>query len=300
MILTISFGFAQQMPIQSQFSNNLYSINPAVAGALPYNPINMSYKQLWTGINETPQLAYISGNVAVKENLGIGAKVYSFKSGPFSKTGLEATYAYHLDLGENKLSFGLSAFMYQFNLNKADLKFEDTNEPVTFGASDMLIVPDAAFGIFFSGANYYAGLSAYQLFNRKISMTVDDLEQRQVRHFNFNAGYIYPINADYTIQGDVLLKYSAASDFQAEITAKCFMMKTLWVGASYQSSTAVSFLIGVGQERFALGYAYDLPLSDIKAQTFGSHEIMLIYTLPEHKWQRRTFIPSGGGSQSKL
>lgn len=300
-ILTTTFAFAQQMPVQSQFSNNLYSINPAVAGALAYNPINMSYKQLWTGVDDAPQLSYLSGHIAVKKNLGIGTKIYSLKTGKSTRTGMELTYAYRLALSEeNHLSFGVSAFMYQFNLNKSELNFEDNNDPVIYGSADKVIVPDAAFGMFFNGRNYYAGLSAYQLFNRKISMTTEDLEQRQVRHFNFNAGYLLNINADYSIQADLLLKYSAASAFQAEITAKCFVMQTAWAGVSYQSGDALSLMVGIGQERFALGYAYDLPLNDIKKQTLGSHEIMLIYTLPGNKWQRRTFIPEGSGSQSKM
>lgn len=299
LILTVSFVFAQQLPVQSQFSNNLYSINPAVAGSLPYNPINMSYKKLWNGFDETPQLAYLSSNVAISEKVGIGGKVYSYTSGPISKTGMEASYAYHFNLGSStKLSLGLSAFMYQFNLDKNSLSFEDNNEPLLFGSSNNLIVPDAAFGALAYGSNWYGGFSIYQLFNRKISLTNEELEQRQVRHYNIHGGYIYEINPNYILQGDLLLKLSEASDFQAEISAKCFIMQTGWAGLSYQSGNALSVMLGVGKDRFAIGYAYDIALSDIKAQTTGSHEIMLIYTLPQNKWQRRAYIPLGSTSSS--
>ncbi|OFY76156.1 MAG: hypothetical protein A2265_07740 [Bacteroidetes bacterium RIFOXYA12_FULL_33_9] len=189
--------------------------------------------------------------------------------------------------------------MYQFTLDQASLNFEDPNDPIVFGASDKLIVPDAAFGALAYGKNWYGGFSIYQLFNRKISMTSEDLEQRQVRHYNVHGGYIYEINPNYVLQGDLLLKISEASDFQAEVSAKCFVMQTAWAGVSYQSGNALSLMVGVGKERFAIGYAYDIALTEIKKQTSGSHEIMLIYTLPQNKWQRRSFIPTGA-SDSKL
>ena len=72
-------------------------------------------------------IAFISKNLSVRKKrrlssrsgrVGWAAHVFDDRTGPLERTGLEATYAYHLNLGEGQLSFGLSGVFYQFRLNK--------------------------------------------------------------------------------------------------------------------------------------------------------------------------------------
>lgn len=299
-IISIVFAvksYSQQIPLQTQFSDNLYSINPAVAGNLPYNPLLLTYKQLWSGFDNAPRLYSLSTHTSLSEKVGIGAKVYSFVSGPTNRTGVEGSYSYNINLGANenspKLAFGLSAFMYQYKLDKSNLTFEDPNDNTILYSSDKLIIPDAAFGTFLYNKDYHVGLSVYQLFNRKVNLLNKDyLELRQVRHYNFHAGYEYAINDDYQINGSFLIKYIESGILQVDFTLKTIVKQFAWAGISYRSKDAASVLLGVSKDRFAFGYAYDIALTDISKYSRGSHEVVLIYTLPAGDSKRSTFLKS--------
>lgn len=286
---------AQQISSTSQFSENLYSINPAVAGNLEYNPLVMSFKEFWSGIDNAPQLNSLGTHTSLTERVGIGGKAFSYSAGLTNKSGIEATYSYNLPISGTedgpKIAFGLSGFLYQYKLKKDQIKMEDPNDNAIAFSSEKLIVPDASFGTYLFGKNYSAGLAVSQLFNRKVNMLNKDyLELKQVRHYFLHGDYKYDINENYSIKGSVLVKYIEAGQIQSDITLKGIFYNVAWVGVSFRTSDAVSVLVGVTKNRFALGYAYDIAVSDIKKYSRGSHELMLIYILPSNFSKRNSLF----------
>ena len=91
-------GYSQQINTYSQYMQDKYAVNPAVAGSSLYSPLNFSYKQFWTGINDAPSMQTLSGHVRIYDEVGIGGKVFNYSAGPIGKTGIEGTYAYNLAL----------------------------------------------------------------------------------------------------------------------------------------------------------------------------------------------------------
>jgi len=272
----------QQLIMFSQYMNNKYAVNPAVAGSMPENPVMLSYRQLWTGIDDAPTCQMLNTHFLVGENIGVGGKISNYSTGPINKLGIEGTYAYHLmvNANEDRLSFGLSAMLYQYNLDKSALILEDPDDNAILYSSESLIVPDATFGLYYYSSNYYAGLSVPQLFNRKVPMMNENyVEQAQVRHYFLHGGYIYDINEKFSVEPSVLLKYIEAGVFQGDINAKMTYNNTAWLGASYRTEDAVCVMAGISKNKIAFGYAFDITLSDIKDHSNGTHEFMLIYRL---------------------
>jgi type IX secretion system PorP/SprF family membrane protein len=104
-------GQAQQMAQYSQYMNNNYLLNPAVAGTEDYIDVKLSYRAQWTGIEGAPRTYYASVNSSLgdlrtqsKRTLrdwqggfhALGAIVYSDVTGPTSRTGLYGSYTYNL------------------------------------------------------------------------------------------------------------------------------------------------------------------------------------------------------------
>jgi len=221
----------------------------------------------------------ISSHFQASDNVGLGGKIFNYATGPLSKMGIEATYAYHLKLGANgdKLSLGLSAQLYQVYLNKSLLKLEEQDDNAVIYASEKLITPDAAFGVYYYNEHYYAGLAAYQLFNRKVDMMTENiLENRQVRHYYLNGGYIYDINNNYSIEPSLLMKYIESGIFQGEINVKGVFKQSFWLGLGYRIQDAVVINAGIRKDRFVFGYAYDYSISEIRKHSIGSHELLFI------------------------
>lgn len=286
---------AQQISSHTQFSDNLYSINPAVAGNLPYNPLVMSFKEFWSGIDNAPQLNSLGVHTSLTDRVGIGGKAFSYSAGLTNKSGIEATYSYNLPISGSedgpKIAFGLSGFLYQYKLKKDQIKMEDPNDNAIAFSAEKLIVPDASFGTYLFGKDYSVGIAVSQLFNRKVNMMNKDyLEQKQVRHYFLHGDYQYNINDNYGVKGSLLVKYIESGIIQSDITLKGIFYNTAWAGVSFRTSDAVSFLVGVSKSRFTLGYAYDLSISDIRKYSRGSHELMLIYVLPSTGTKRNSFF----------
>ncbi len=275
---------AQQLNTVSQYSQDLYLINPAYAGVTKYLPITATYKKFWSGLSGSPSLQTLSGHIAFADNMGAGGKIFNYTAGPISKTGIEGTYAYNLDLNGNgmKLAFGLSAQLYQFYLNKSALTIENPNDYAVMYGTEKMIVPDFNFGTFFydSEKHYYAGISIMQLMGRQVSLLNKDyLENYQVRNYYFTGGYIYEINDNLTLEPSVLAKFIEAGLYQVDINVATTIKKLVNFGISYRTDNAVVAMLGICANNFTFGYAYDYTLSAIKSYTVGSHEIMFIYRI---------------------
>ena len=106
-------GQAQQLAQYSQYMNNNYVINPAVAGTEDYIDVKFSYRTQWTGLDGAPKTYYASVNSSLgklrtqpkrrmhdweKGYHAIGAIVYRDETGPISRTGLYGSYTYNLAL----------------------------------------------------------------------------------------------------------------------------------------------------------------------------------------------------------
>lgn len=270
---------AQQIPTLSQFMDNNYMINPAVAGTKLYSPLIFNYKKWWSGVNEAPAMQSISSHFLASNNVGLGGKIFNYATGPLSKMGIEATYAYHLKIGNNgaKLSLGLSAQLYQVYINKNLLKLEEQDDNAVLYGSEKLITPDAAFGAYYYNQKYYVGLAAYQLFNRKVDMMTDNiLENRQVRHYFFTAGYTYDINNNYSLEASLLAKIIEAGVNQVELNIKGVYKQFFWLGLGFRTTEAFVINAGIRKERFVFGYAYDYSINEIQKHSIGSHELLFI------------------------
>ncbi|HBS85393.1 MAG: hypothetical protein A2W91_16425 [Bacteroidetes bacterium GWF2_38_335] len=279
-------GFSQQLSTYSQYMLNKYDINPAVAGTTNYNPITLAYRQLWTGLDEAPSTQTASSHIALSEKVGVGGKIFNISTGPITKTGMEATYAYSIPVGTDgtRLSFGLSGMLYQFHLDKSKLVFNDMDDPIILFGSEKLMVPDASFGTYIYNERYYGGFAIYQLFNRQVDLMNDAyIDQRQVRHYFLHGGYDYIINEMWSVEPSLLLKFIEAGKMQVDINVKGTYKQMLWAGLSYRTQDAVVIMVGAGKKRFEFGYSYDIVLSDMKYYCNGTHGILFTYKLSASK-----------------
>jgi len=276
-------GNAQQIPNFSLYNKNHYLMNPAASGVTDMLPISVSFRKQYAGFDHSPSVAYASGDMLVAKDMGVGAKLFNYTAGPLRKTGFEGSYSYHIALGtgDTKLSFGLSLLLYQFYLDKSQLRVEDIDDQVFMGQEQMF-VPDASVGTYLYGKNYYVGLSVPQVFQRNIDMKDDIiLEQKQVRHYYLHGGYIFDAGSDFKIEPSLLLKFTESGIFQVDINALATYKDMVDFGISYRSEDAIVFQFGYNlpDPKLFIGYAYDLVLNGMRNNTWGSHEILLTYTI---------------------
>lgn len=270
---------AQQIPNFSLYNMTHYIINPAATGTTDRLSVSLAYRKAWAGIEKSPSVQYLSAHAKATDDMGVGARLFNFTAGPLRKSGIEGTYSYHIALGsgETRLSFGLSILVYQFSLNKSELVVEHIDDQV-FMDNETMFVPDAGLGTYLYGSNYYVGLSVPQLFQRNIDLKSDAVvQQKQVRHYYLHGGYVFETGSEIKIEPSALLKFMESGIFQADINALMTYKDMLNFGLSYRTQDALSIQIGYKTPDLFVGYAYDLVLTGIKSNTWGSHEIMFTY-----------------------
>ncbi len=275
-------AFGQQQPVSSQYLLNKYFINPAVAGDKADLQIAAMYKKLWAGFEGAPSMQFLTGHMTVASNMGVGAQIFNMSSGPLARTGFTGTYAYHVPLNGNgdRLAFGLSGTIYQYRIDRANLNLEEEGDEAVTTGSDRMVVPDASFGTYYYTDRYYVGLSVSQLFSRKIDLLKNSAyEQRQVRHYYLLGGYNIDVNSDFSIEPSLLMKLIEAGVLQADINVLARYQDTFWGGLSFRPTSALAILLGYRSDMVSVGYSYDINLTAIGKQSYGSHEILLMLRL---------------------
>ena len=116
LLLTIFFVnnlYSQQLPQITQYMNNSYAINPAVAGMHDYYQVNTTIRNQWSGIKDRPRTNLISIHGRHSESIGLGGVIYNDITGPTSRIGSAVSYTYRLSLNKNTdLSFALQGGVY--------------------------------------------------------------------------------------------------------------------------------------------------------------------------------------------
>jgi type IX secretion system PorP/SprF family membrane protein len=108
--LNIKPANAQLTGFHSQYFQNEYLANPAMAGMEKGLNLNLGYQQQWTTVPGGPKLQNLTADYNSGNRVGLGINVNSDQAGLISRTRAMLSYAYHLPLSgnDNKLNFGLS------------------------------------------------------------------------------------------------------------------------------------------------------------------------------------------------
>ncbi len=288
-------AFCQQMPLYSQYMFNRFLINPAIAGLDGYTTVNLTAREQWLGLKNSPKTHSVSAQTRLLPNnfitkvlpvhrkpnvssrggrVGLGVNVFNDKSGIINRTGFQFTYAYHLPFEESELSFGLTASAHQFSINRQNV-VTDTDDKLISRSSLNIFTPDFSLGLFYTANSYYGGISVNQLFQSAIQFgQANNTEYRLSRHNYIMGGYIYQINRNLSFEPSLLLKVTNTAT-QLDLSAKINFRTDYWGAISLRTGSAFILMGGITVDNYSFGYAFDYNLNSIRRHSFGSHEIML-------------------------
>lgn len=279
-ILVVPAGLlSQQLPHFTQFMFNDYVLNPAVAGTKDHYQVRSNSRFQWAGIVDAPQTISLSMNGPHRTRpMGFGGYLYNDVTGPTSRTGLYGTYAYNVAIkGNVRLSMGLSFGIMQNKIDGTEITLHDPNDLAMQGGISSAWVPDASVGFYFYSNDWYAGVSAFQLFSNNLKVYDEKNGLNKLKgHFFLLGGYRYDINEDFRIEPSLIIKAMSPVPIQIDVNAKVTYVEMVWLGLSYRSRDAASILLGyIHDKRYYFGYSFDFSTSDIRSYNSGSHEIMI-------------------------
>ncbi|HNW56459.1 MAG TPA: type IX secretion system membrane protein PorP/SprF [Bacteroidales bacterium] len=297
---------AQQVPMYSQYIMNGFLINPSLAGRDGYTTVNLTAREQWVGMSGAPRTlaasfqtrllknSFMSRSHQVRKrvfkpskgsNVGLGGYLFNDNNGIVRRTGFQAAYAYHISMGRSSgglvddLAFGLALTTYQYAINDKGLLYSYDDDTYWREYDKVKIIPDANFGVCYTSENYYVGFSMTNMLRGSLMVdNTSDKKSLELGHFFLTGGYSYDLDRDWAIKPSALIKSSDMlfKSIQLDLTARVYYKKDYWAGLSWRTNDAIITMFGFRYDKFYFGYAFDMALTDIRKQTYGSHEITLV------------------------
>lgn len=271
---------AQQDAMLSQYMFNTMFINPAYAGSNNYWSTSLLYRAQWLQFDGSPrtQLLSIDGPLA-QGKMGIGGIIMHDKIGVTNETDVLANYSYKIKFDNSSFAFGAKAGFSIYSAKFSDLVYWDSSDPIYFNNQTGFMVPKFGFGMYYYSEKYFAGISIPTLvaWDKDNNFAIDiDRSSFLRRHFYLNGGYVFTLNDNFKLKPTLLVKYVEAAPVQGDLNVTCIYKNVFKAGIAYRSNDALVGIVEyVANQKFRVGYAFDLTLTDIKSHSRGSHEIMI-------------------------
>ena len=277
--------YAQQDTQYSQYIFNGIYINPAYAGFRERVNINATYRNQWTGVEDSPESFSLAADALMPNGrVGLSLIVNAEQLGPQKNITAFGNYAYRIPLNEEgttKLAFGLGLGFRQSALNGEMLKPKDLGDNFIPNGTIKQILPDINTGVFFSTPSMYVGAAVNNLIGayvlQKKSLEFNFPTPRP--HFYLTGGALIPIE-EYVIDFKpfFLIKDDLKGPTMLDINAFLLFKQKVWLGVGYRTGVKLyekpnlpnninssNALIGMTElfvnQRFRLGYSYDHNLS---------------------------------------
>jgi type IX secretion system PorP/SprF family membrane protein len=313
LVLYPSLTKAQQNLQFSQYIFNMLSVNPAYAGYKEDLFANAIYRKQWVNFPGGPQTGGVSVDGALNSSrdarVGLGFQVMYDKLGPQDATSIYGMYAYRIPLdedGDKRLCLGIGAGVTQYSLDGTALAYNDYNDPIIPIGRASTWIPDARFGVYYYTPKFYVGAAVMDLF----SLYTDPSRYywkgyqyktiRKTQHLYVNAGTVFDLSDNLKLKPSILIKEDFRGPTNVDLTALLLIADKLWVGGSYRTGVklwhkpaladdleqldAANVIVQFNiNERFRLGYSYDLTISKMASYQSGSHEISIGYMFPGKK-----------------
>ena len=285
-IVLLTFGWggfsatatAQQQAMYTQYMFNGLALNPAYAGSHDALSLTGLARIQWVGIEGAPNTQTFAAHSPIADRSSVGLFLIHDNIGVTNQYGIYSSYAYRIPMGKGALSMGLQVGFnnYSINLNQVSTKLQDQNFSVSDGGG---LLPNFGAGLFYSSERFYVGASVPHIRNNELFQdNVESFNARQFRHYFLTAGYVFDVGPSLKLKPNFLVKAVQGAPVEYDINANLLIKEVLWVGASYRTNDAMSFLIEMLlSPQLRLGYAYDYTTTELQEFNTGSHELMLNY-----------------------
>lgn len=273
---------AQQIPQYSLWNFNQLAINPAHAGIKKCIDVHALFRAQWVGIQGAPKSGVLTAGIPLRSKRkrylsarhGLGFKFETDQVGQLGTNRVNVAYAGHFNFNKNnRLSLGVYGGVVQFGYNHASSTTIDHDPVVMHEVS--IVRPDAHFGAWWNGKNYYIGLMANQLIPSKWGIGYDS----QFRfHLAFNGGYRFLLNNQFGLVVASMVRMPFVGPVNADLMLNLDYNSVFNVGVGLRTQDALIFNAGFKiNKQFSLQYSFDLTISQLRGISNNTHEISISF-----------------------
>lgn len=310
-------ALAQQEGQYLNLATNPFMVNPAAGGLSDVFQLELSSRRQWLGYDGGPRSLFLVGHSQFKvgknkenalnefnaENTTlfqspertvgkikhvVGGKALLEAIGPFAKTSIYGSYAFHLPFTKT-VNFGAGIGLGWSNLGinqeRVVLYQQDDSAYDQFlGNTSSQNILDANAGIVFYSEKLFVGLSTTQLLKNDVVFQDVVTESNFNRHYFVVAKYRFTLNEQFEIEPTAVAKFAESSPFSGDFGARLIYGKSSWFAVQYRTSNALTFQIGSNIiKNIYVSYGYELGMGPLRTGTNGSHELQLGFYLGRNR-----------------
>ncbi|ADR21229.1 membrane protein [Marivirga tractuosa] len=278
LMLNISFAYAQQQVMYTQYMFNGLAINPAYAGSHETLSLTALAREQWIGIDGAPSTQTFSAHAPIKsKRIGVGLLFLNDEVGVTSQTGAYGSYSYKINFNDNStLSMGISGGFTYFDAAFSEVSSVDPS----FQSGDIKeFQPNVGLGLYYYTDRFFAGISTPQVLETTFDKNNEDSDSKLLRHYFASVGYVMDINHFLKLKPHLLVKYVEGAPVEFDVNASVLFQEVVWLGVSWRSFDSIDAILQLQvSNKIQIGYAYDFyTTTDLSRVNVGSHELMLNY-----------------------
>lgn len=317
-IMIATVANSQQEFQFSNTANNPFLLNPAAGGLTDVMHFEGSSRMQWVGYDGGPTTIMISGHsqikfsgadgekvlsefnvkdeklfrgptvTASKSKHVVGGKVWNDAIGPFAKTSIQGSYAYHLPLTK-KMNFGVGLGLgysnFRINQSRVTLYQEDDATYNQFlGNTSQQSMGDAQAGLVIYGERFFFGVSGTQLLKNKVELNQVLTQSNMNRHAFVILKYKIKLSDDADLEPSLVLKSTLNSPASVDLGARYIYKNRSWLGVQYRTNHTAVFQVGSNLiKNIYFNYSYDLSFGKLSGLGTSTHEIQLGYYLGKNR-----------------
>jgi len=299
--------FQQQIPLFTQYRQNLGIINPAAVNSdfhtsETHLSFGASYRTQWVDFDAAPVTQTIRGEYLLDNGGGFGLLFGGYlindQTGPTGLTGAYGRIAGILtdDPEYGGLSIGINVGVVQYRVNGSELFARDAGDVLTMEDQSQ-IFPDVGFGVYyyktietgtFDDDIFYSGISVPQVFglNLDFQNANGDFTTQRIQHFYGLLGLYHFFENNGILEPSVWIKYSPNVPVNADFNLRYKFPNALWLGTGLSTAGTyhleAGFAVGenLGWDNvFKVGYGYDYSFNTFGPDAGNTHEINISFSL---------------------
>ena len=278
LFFTTSIVMAQQESVFTFYKSQMNLVNPAYVGINNETLWTSSIRNQWSGIEDAPETQTLSYSTSLGKNMGIGASVINDKTFIEKETFVGVDFSYKIQMNTTTdLYLGIKAGGNFYDVNTTGLESYNIESDQALSSINTFN-PNFGIGAVLKEDKWYVSLSIPRLFNTNKAKNQSGIARSATDrpHVYLSGGYDFVLDPTFVLKPSVMMRYVNGAPVSLDLTTMLQIDTNFEIGGMYRTDKAFAAMSTFRlNNRFVLGYAYEMSTQPTLASARNTNEIIL-------------------------